>query len=68
MGNEAKKRMVPALLGLGANPRPSGCLKVQSAEGACRIRVGDYRIAYMVDDGARVVRVIHVGLRDHFYA
>ena len=67
MGNEAKRRIVSALLGLGANPRPIGCLKVRGAEGVCRIRVGGYRVAYMVDDSARLVRVIHIGLRDHFY-
>jgi mRNA interferase RelE/StbE len=47
---------------LASNPRPAGCRKLVNREG-WRIRVGDYRVIYQVDDAARVVLVLHVGHR-----
>ena len=36
-----KNRIVTAILTLGTDPRPAGCLKVKSEESVWRIRVGD---------------------------
>ena len=52
---------------LASNPRPPGCLKVKSAEGVWRIRVGDWRIGYEIDDSIQEVVVIRVGHRSEFY-
>lgn len=54
------RRIKPRILALGANPRPGGCVKLTAGEGY-RIRAGDYRVLYRVDDRSRIVfyRVKH---------
>lgn len=61
------RRIVPIVDALAVNPRPPGCLKVKSEDGVWRIRVGDYRIGYTIDDEAREVTIIRVGHRREFY-
>lgn len=43
------------------------CIKIKSEEGVWRIRVGEHRVAYIVDDEAKVVTIIRVGPRGDFY-
>lgn len=63
-----KNRIVKVVLTLESNPRPSGCLKVQSEEGVWRLRVGDWRVGYTVDDVANEVVVVRIGHRSEFYS
>jgi mRNA interferase RelE/StbE len=60
-------RVAKAIDSLADDPRPPGCHKVKSAENLWRIRVGDWRIGYEVDDETRVVTIITVGHRREFY-
>lgn len=60
-------RISKAIDSLSANPRPLGCLKVKTSEGRWRIRVGDWRIGYEIDDAARTVMIVTVGHRREFY-
>ena len=54
--------------GLAKNPRPEGCKKlVNNKEELWRIRVGDYRILYAIDDSIRIVDIHHVGNRREIY-
>lgn len=55
-----------ALQLLGEEPRPSGCLKLKGREG-WRIRVGNYRVLYKIDDEQKIVTVVHVGHRKDVY-
>jgi mRNA interferase RelE/StbE len=48
------------------NPRPPGCKKLKDHPG-WRIRVGNYRVIYEIDDAVRVVTVVHVGHRREVY-
>ena len=66
LDKSVKNRIVPAIQALAQNPRPLGCLKVKG-EDIWRIRVGDWRIGYGIDDQARVVDVIRVDHRSQFY-
>jgi mRNA interferase RelE/StbE len=61
-----KNRIVTAINSLAENPRPHGCLKVKG-ENIWRIRVGDWRVGYQVDDSAQIVDVIRVNHRGQFY-
>lgn len=62
-----KNRITPALLVLANDPRPPGCLKVKTSEGRWRIRVGDWRIGYEIDDEAKTVTIVAIGHRREFY-
>ncbi len=56
-------RVIRAIEPLSIEPRPAGCRKLQGSENAFRIRVGDYRIIYTVDDEVRIVAIVHVRRR-----
>ncbi len=58
--------IVDKMKGLGMQPRPRGCKKMTGAE-HFRIRQGDWRIVYQVDDEARTVTVIKLGHRSEVY-
>jgi mRNA interferase RelE/StbE len=51
---------------LARDPRPHGCEKLSGAE-KYRVRHGDYRILYQIDDSARLVTVVKVGNRREIY-
>ena len=55
-----------AIGALAETPRPAGCRKLSGREG-WRIRVGDYRIIYEIDDERQRVTVLHVGHRRDVY-
>jgi mRNA interferase RelE/StbE len=60
------ERVCDAIRSLAGNPRPPGCRKLVGRDG-WRIRVGDYRVIYAIDDPARTVLVLHVGHRRDIY-
>jgi mRNA interferase RelE/StbE len=45
---------------LAHDPRPDGCRKLQGSDDAYRIRVGDYRVIYTVDDAVLIVAIERV--------
>jgi len=52
---------------LAKEPRPLGTIKIKGSENNYRIRVGDYRIIYEIDDGIKVVSIQKVGHRRDVY-
>ena len=60
-------RIVTRIEGLVVEPRPSGVRKLRGANNLWRLRVGDYRVIYSVDDGQRVVDVVAVRHRSEAY-
>jgi mRNA interferase RelE/StbE len=58
---------VSRLENLIANPRPKGCKKLKGGENEWRIRVGNYRIIYMIDDSAGAVDVTRIAHRREVY-
>ena len=59
-------RVRDAVRALAEIPRPPGCLKLSGREG-WRIRVGDYRVVYEIDDKTRTVTVQNIGHRRDVY-
>lgn len=55
------------ILSLADNPRPPGCLKLVGQKDHWRVRVGDWRIVYRIEDGRLVVVVIRVASRSGVY-
>jgi mRNA interferase RelE/StbE len=60
------ERTRDAIGALAEDPRPKGCAKLTGRHG-WRIRVGNYRVIYEIDDAARQVVVVHVGHRRDVY-
>ena len=52
---------------LADDPRPPGCRKLQGETRLWRIRVGDYRVLYEVNDDANVVDIVAVRHRSDAY-
>jgi mRNA interferase RelE/StbE len=52
---------------LGTDPRPQGCKKLRGGHDAWRIRVGDYRVIYTIDDKEKNVKVTRIGHRREVY-
>jgi mRNA interferase RelE/StbE len=52
---------------LAGNPRPEDCRKLVGAENLWRIRVGDYRVVYAVNDADHQVDIIAVRHRKEVY-
>ncbi len=59
-------RIEAAIDALAQNPRPSGSLKL-SGRDFWRIRAGDYRVIYAINDGEQIVTVVRVGHRRDIY-
>lgn len=60
-------RIVPRLEDLSSNPRPPGCKKLQGGDREWRIRVGDYRVVYIIDDAKLLVEVTRIRHRSEVY-
>lgn len=53
---------------LAENPRPVGSLKLKgTSDNLYRIRIGDYRVVYLVNDTIRIVNIRHIGNRKDIY-
>lgn len=61
-----RERTISGTIALGDEPRPSGSRKLRGRE-EWRIRIGDYRAIYTIDDEAREVLVVDIGHRRDIY-
>lgn len=62
-----KPRVLEKLVNLPQEPRPSGCIKLKGYDNQYRIRVGDYRIRYSVDDEGFTVKILQCKHRREVY-
>lgn len=62
-----RRRILAGIAGLEGDPRPAGCKKLVGEDNAWRIRIGDYRVLYDVQDDVLVVTVVRVAHRRHVY-
>jgi mRNA interferase RelE/StbE len=62
-----RKAIAQLIEGLAANPRPPGVVPLTGHRPYLRVRSGDYRVIYSVDDRARMVTVAAVGHRREIY-
>jgi mRNA interferase RelE/StbE len=63
----SRKRVDAALRSLVENPRPHGAKKLAGSKYDWRVRVGDYRILYEVDDNGRLITVWRIAHRKEVY-
>ena len=60
-------RVLSRIRGLSQNPRPEGCRKLLGAADLWRIRIGEYRVIYRIEEGRKEVDVIVVRHRSTAY-
>jgi len=65
--NRLRLPLERAIFALAEDPRPSGCRKLVGSVDEWRIRVGDWRVIYRIDDGVLVVIVVTVAARSGVY-
>ena len=61
------ERINERVLALREDPRPPGVRKLEGALEGWRIRVGDYRVIYQIDDAAQIVTIVRVRHRRDVY-
>ncbi|MGH9352454.1 MAG: type II toxin-antitoxin system RelE family toxin [Terriglobia bacterium] len=61
-----RQRITFRMQSLASDPRPSGCEKL-SGEHRYRVRQGDYRILYSIDDSTEMVDIVKVAHRREVY-
>ncbi len=61
------RRILAKIEALADNPRPPGCRALRGPTRLWRLRVGEYRVVYRIDDAKRVVDVIVVRHRSEAY-
>ncbi len=62
-----RQRIVARILALANEPRPVSCEKLAGAEGRFRVRQGQFRIVYAINDASRTVEVVKGGHRREVY-
>lgn len=64
---QTQELIIHRLEQLAENPRPSGVLKMEGEENLYRVRVGDYRIIYEIQDRSLLIAVVKIGHRGNVY-
>jgi len=67
LGPPARRRVQAAIELLADNPRPPAAKMLVGADGAWRVRIGDYRVVYEIRDERLVVLVLAAGRRREIY-
>lgn len=64
---EIRTRINQSLIDLESTPRPTGVTKMTGGNDRWRIRIGDYRIIYTIDDNAQHITVLRIAHRREVY-
>lgn len=67
INRDDQKRILDKIQSLAKNPRPHGFKELRGSENLFRIRVGDYRIIYEIQDKILLITVLKVGNRRDVY-
>jgi mRNA interferase RelE/StbE len=65
--SDIQKRIIEKIQTLTDDPRPDGVVKLKGREREYRIRVGDYRVRYEVNDGDRTIKLLQCKHRKDIY-
>ena len=60
-------RVLQRMEALRHSPRPTGCKKLRGHKDQWRVRVGDWRVVYIIDDAAKLVSVTRIAHRREVY-
>ncbi|UKP00127.1 type II toxin-antitoxin system RelE family toxin [Nostoc sp. UHCC 0870] len=65
--NDAMARVIEKIQNLTSEPRPDGIVKLKGFDNEYRIRVGDYRVRYEIDDESQLVQILQCKHRKDVY-
>lgn len=65
--NDVIKLSIETIAKLGENPRPVGSIKLEGSNSGYRVRIGNYRIIYTIEDKIRIVQIESVKHRKEVY-
>jgi mRNA interferase RelE/StbE len=60
-------RVLPKMDSLRDTPRPAGCKKLKGYKDQWRVRVGDWRVVYIIDDAAKLISITRIAHRREVY-
>jgi mRNA interferase RelE/StbE len=63
---EPKQRILKALVQLQEEPKPTNSLQMKGGQGF-RLRIGDYRVLYDIDDSSQIINLRRIGHRREIY-
>jgi len=66
-GKKSRQKIAERIQGLAVDPRPPSAEKLSNTRNKYRIRQGDYRILYEIEDEARSLSVVKIGHRKDVY-
>jgi mRNA interferase RelE/StbE len=55
---QIKKRVIEKIQSLAQEPRPSDVVKLTGFDNEYRIRIGDYRVRYEINDSSQMIRLL----------
>ena len=67
LDDKTYSRIITVIFSLGDDPRPSGSRKLKVRDSLWRVRVGNFRIVYSIDDRVRIVGISRVSDRKDAY-
>lgn len=65
--NNVRNRVLEKIKVLGEEPRPANTVKLKGFEQEYRLRIGDYRLRYEIDDSNQVVKLLQCKHRREVY-
>ena len=60
-------RVISKMESLAEDPRPAGCKKLRGYKDQWRVRIGDWRMVYIIDDEAQLVSITRIAHRSKVY-
>ena len=67
LDRDIQRRITRVITTLETNPRPPGCVKLAGEDDLYRVRAGDWRIVYAIQDRELLVLVVKIGHRGDVY-
>jgi mRNA interferase RelE/StbE len=65
--NDVIERVIEKIQNLALEPRPDGIVKLKGSDNEYRIRIGDYRVRYEIDDESQLVQILQCKHRKDVY-
>lgn len=65
--NDVIERVIEKIQNLALEPRPDGIVKLKGSDNEYRIRIGDYRVRYEINDESQLVQILQCKHRKDVY-